>query len=293
MTALSCSVASGLDEPLAGTATEVQRWLCIEQPSAWGRDVLGDAVLGDELTKQLARRAKQAGARVQLIRRPGRASFGMTRTVFVSDRAGCRRFEVAALDELLELDFEGGTPVEHPVVLVCAHGKRDQCCARLGRPIAAELAQHFPDVWESSHTGGHRFAPALIVLPTGYTYGRLGISDSIEVVAAAGRGQVALRGLRGRASTSPIEQVAEVAVRREFGSTAADVVVEGTTVRLPDGSVWSVDVIEHKLPPRPKSCGEEPKSVKTLIATGIRPLLPANRGSAGTAGAMRGLSTSV
>lgn len=66
-------------------------------------------------------------------------------------------------------------------MLVCAHGKRDQCCAVLGRPIAARLSTEFGDtVWECSHTGGHRFAPSMILLPTGYTYGRLSAEQSAE-----------------------------------------------------------------------------------------------------------------
>ena len=40
--------------------------------------------------------------------------------------------------------------------------------------VTAALARVFPDeVWECTHLGGHRFAPTALVLPTGYSYGRL------------------------------------------------------------------------------------------------------------------------
>ncbi|MDJ0401814.1 sucrase ferredoxin, partial [Rhodococcus rhodochrous] len=72
-----------------------------------------------------------------------------------------------------------GAALQDPSALVCAHGKRDRCCAVRGRPIAAALTAAFgQDVWECSHTGGHRVAPSMIMLPTGYTSGRGDEDDS-------------------------------------------------------------------------------------------------------------------
>ena len=58
-------------------------------------------------------------------------------------------------------DLEVGDEVAGPIVLVCAHGRRDACCARLGPPLFDALAPHCPPdaLWQSSHLGGHRFAP--------------------------------------------------------------------------------------------------------------------------------------
>ncbi|MTE11665.1 sucrase ferredoxin [Nocardia aurantiaca] len=225
---MSCSTAA-LEVPLPGSATRVTGWLCVEQPGAWGRDVIGDEVLGPGITAELAARTKAAHVRPTLIRRPGRREFTGVRTVLLAssrpEGSWCERLEISDLRELLDLDLHLlngpapgiGATVTDPLVLVCAHGKRDQCCALLGRPIAASLSAAHPDrIWECSHTGGHRFAPAVIVLPTGLTYGRLDEDSAHAMLAAADKGEVSLTGLRGRSCYTPVEQVAEVAVRQRI-----------------------------------------------------------------------------
>ncbi|MFD7842123.1 sucrase ferredoxin [Nocardia sp. NPDC059764] len=225
---LSCSAAA-LEVPLPGSATRIPGWLCVEQPGAWGRDVIGDQVLGPDITPELAARTKAAHVRPTLIRRAGRREFTGVRTVLLAssrpEGSWCERFEITDLRELLDIDLhlvDGPAPgigaaVTDPLVLVCAHGKRDQCCALLGRPIAASLSAAHPErVWECSHTGGHRFAPAVIVLPTGLTYGRLDEDSAHAMLAAADKGEVSLTGLRGRSCYGPVEQVAEIAVRQRI-----------------------------------------------------------------------------
>lgn len=46
-----------------------------------------------------------------------------------------------------------------PTFLVCTHGKKDTCCAELGRPIMnAVTSVEETDMWECTHIGGDRFA---------------------------------------------------------------------------------------------------------------------------------------
>ncbi|MEU7143030.1 sucrase ferredoxin [Nocardia sp. NPDC046473] len=293
-----CSAAA-TGTPLPGTATEVTGWLCVEHPGAWGRDVIGDEVLGPELTPELAARTAAAHVRPTLIRRPGRNEFTGTRTVLLasSQPAGswCERFEITDLKQLLDIDLHLvngpppgiGVPVHDPLVLVCAHGKRDQCCALLGRPIAAELATKYPgQVWECSHTGGHRFAPALVLLPAGLTYGRLDIAAAEEMVEAARRGQVSLRGLRGRSCYPPLEQLAEVAVREQISAATDDLTVAPDLDSTPadptsagaalvthrDGRRWRVTACTIGFPPRQASCNAAAKPVTALAVDAIEQL---------------------
>ena len=284
--ALTCSAASAIDEPLPGTAAQVATWLCVEQPGGWGRDIIADGVLGQPLSAELGRRADAAGVRPMLIRRPGRVAPADSRTVLLAnsmpDATWCERLTVTDVNQLLDLDLSLlrgpapglGEPVTDPVILVCTHSKRDQCCALLGRPIAAGLARSYPDlVWECSHTGGHRFAPSLIVLPTGYTYGRVDIASSAGLVAAAVDGEVATVGLRGRSCYPAAGQVAEVAVRQTVPARADDLTVDltGTVpmVRHRDGRRWAVTVTTRALPPRPASCGAAAKPVSVVVAVDV------------------------
>jgi hypothetical protein len=295
-----CSAASAIDVPLPGTATRVTGWLCVEQPGAWGRDVIGDEVLGPEITAELAARTSAAHVRPTLIRRPGRNKFSGTRTVFIAgsrpEGSWCERFEITDLKQLLDLDLNLlngpqpgiGVPVRDPLILVCAHGKRDQCCALFGRPIAANLATDYPgQVWECSHTGGHRFAPAMVLLPSGLTYGRLDAAAAVEVVEAARRGAVSMTGLRGRSCYKPVEQVAELTVREQISAgiddltvhlvpdTEADATRTGTAVVTHrDGRRWRVTARSVALAPRQASCGAAPKPVTAVVADHIQVIAP-------------------
>ncbi|KAA0022718.1 sucrase ferredoxin [Antrihabitans cavernicola] len=286
---LTCSALSAVDEPLPGTAAHVKGWLCVEHPGAWGRDVLDDAVLGRNLSIELARRTAAADVRLMLIRRVGRTVPITHRTVLLANsrpsQSWCERMTITSLDQLLEIDLGRlggpapgiGAAVEAPPVLVCVHGKRDQCCARLGRPIAAALAQRFPAaVWECSHTGGHRFAPSMILLPSGYTYGRLDIERSGDVVKAAHGGEVSIDGLRGRSCYSAVGQAAEVAVRQTVLAGADDLtVIESSAdpvVVHRDGRRWAVKVTTEPLAPRPASCGAVLKPGEAVVVESVREL---------------------
>lgn len=290
--------AAAADIPLLGTAAHFTGWLCIEHPGAWGGDVIGDEVLGSEITAELAARTTAAQVRPTLIRRPGRNEFTGTRTVLlVSSRpegSWCERFEITDLRQLFDIDLhlvDGPAPgigvrVDDPVVLVCAHGKRDQCCALLGRPIAAALAADYPGrVWEASHTGGHRFAPAVVLLPSGLTYGRVDAPAAKAMLEAADVGEVSLTGLRGRGCYPPISQLAEVAVREQVPAGATDLTVQpdpaptsdptlagAAIVTHRDGRRWRVTARTVPAAPRQASCGAAPKPATYLEPAAVEQL---------------------
>jgi hypothetical protein len=99
----------------------------------------------------------------------------------------------------------GGAASSGPLFLVCAHGRRDRCCARFGVPLARELAGAYPaGVWESTHVGGHRFAANLVILPHGLYYGPVDAAAARDAIGAYARGEITARGYRGRAG-QPVE----------------------------------------------------------------------------------------
>ncbi|SDM19661.1 sucrase ferredoxin [Allokutzneria albata] len=279
-------------EPLAGTAPVAATWLCLEQPGPWGADALVDSHLDRRVGAELARRMKETGVRIVLIRRPGRhpdLHLPRPRRVYLaSTRPGAAwlaRHTVEDPEELLDLDLTGdeptfGTVTAAPLLLVCTNGKRDRCCALLGRPIAAELAaEHGEAIWESTHTGGHRFAPAVVALPTGYVHGRLDGPQTRELLKATTAGEMMLQGCRGRATWSRAGQVAELAVRSLTGDTTAAslrVVSESSdevSVRHADGRTWSVQLAPTPLPAWPNSCGKPPVAGTTFSVLDITQMI--------------------
>jgi hypothetical protein len=128
-----------------------------------------------------------------------------------------------------------------------------------------------PAVWEITHLGGHRFAPTAVVLPSGYSYGRLDAASATRVLADARSGRMTVDGCRGRSTWERPGQVAELAVREELGEVAQaalDVVSVTQTAAGPepawtvvveheDGRAYEVSVTgAHALVPRPESCGK-------------------------------------
>ncbi|MFD4632807.1 sucrase ferredoxin [Streptomyces sp. NPDC058284] len=296
----TCATASrDLDEPLAGTAATARTWLLLEQPGPWGAKALRSSHLDPEVGRALESAAEGTGVRVALIRRPGRHADRHTPTrqqVYVGHTAPGRTWLRGAATEdprrLLELDFAAlgagdhgdfGTPhTGAPLALVCTNGKRDRCCALLGRPLAAQLAASGEEeVWEITHLGGHRFSPTLLVLPHGYAYGRAHASGVKEILAAARTGRVVIEGCRGNSAWERPGQAAELAVRRaigEYATGALDVVrTDGTgphwevTVAHTDGRRWRVAVTRGvSLPPRPESCGAAIGSPARMDVTAVR-----------------------
>ena len=301
---LACSVRSAeLGEPLAGTAATQSAWLLLEQPGPWGRDAATESRLDPELGAELAGRTAGTGVRLALIRRPetGREHEPVRRRWFAASTHPARTWLATGLLEfptdLLRIDFaalDAGDRsavsglahsfVDQPVLGVCTNGKRDQCCATLGRKVAVAAdaldraacatpgggggAGRFaasnaassgastgdstddepvPSVWEITHVGGHKFSPTGVLLPSGYLYGRLDAARAARVLSDARRETVLLDGARGRCTWSRPGQAAELAVRAEIGErglTALTVASVERTSPEPNPA-WTV-VVEHE-----------------------------------------------
>jgi hypothetical protein len=221
----------------AGTAALMTSWLLIEQPGPWPADAL-ENVLTEAFPDGRMEQLRARGLRPLLIRTPGRHQRDQqaARTVFVASGVpGARwleRLTISDLSELADIDLEAvvdgraghGEPVAGPLFLACTHGAKDMCCAVLGRPVAAALAENHPGLsWEVSHVGGDRWAGNLLVVPDGFLHGQLTPAEAVLVAKDALKGQVQLEQLRGRtASPTQWTQYAEIAVRRHAGLRGLD-----------------------------------------------------------------------
>lgn len=297
----TCATLSAeLSEPLAATAAVAATWLLLEQSGPWGAKAPVESHLDTEVARALEGASGGTGVRVALIRRPGRHAdhhTGGRRQVIVAHTAPgaswVRRETVADPGELLGLDFaalgageHGGLGSAHqgdPLALVCTNGRRDRCCALLGRPLAAELAASgHSEVWEVTHLGGHRFSPTMLVLPYGYAYGRLTATSAKEVLEATADGRMTAEWCRGRSCWDRPGQAAELAVRRLVGEARADALTVAEQRELPegrrqvlvrhtgDGRAWEVEVAQGvSEPPRPESCGKAPGTPARMVVRSV------------------------
>jgi len=307
---ISCSdgsIAAG--EQLAGSAPNAVAWVALEQSGPWGPKALTDSHLDKDLGRAIEAVAATHHTRASLIRRPGRHADKHASTpadsrhllvafthpdntwllvgeldspeqVLLLDWAALQRGDLEAVRRslpALEQSFR-------PHLLVCTNGTRDVCCATKGRPVALGLAKLFTEnVWEVTHTSGHRLAPTTVLLPAGTLHGRLDIEAAAGVLRAAERGDTVLRGSRGRSTWPAAAQVAELAVRDETGEislTALAVTAHNETapqdwvteVRHVDGRTWQVHTTARASDvQRAESCGKALIPM-TYYVTALTPL---------------------
>jgi hypothetical protein len=257
-------------EPLTGTASTVTDWVLVEQPGAWGQDAVTHSDLPPMVGQHLRRQVEPVGARLLLIRRPGRDRGSHPRALYLvhsgPDAPWRRRLEFLDPFELLDLDVAaafadpGGRSTE-ALYAVCTNGKHDLCCAVKGFPLARAIAG-LGDVWHCSHVGGDRFAGNLVCFPEGLYYGRVTPADGPAVVAAHGRGEIVLAHFRGRSCQPFAVQAADHFVRTHRRLTRLrDVRLIGRSAT--DGAI--------------RCDFELPGAERVSVTVATRPALPARR----------------
>ncbi len=279
-------MAQSVGEPLAGSAPFASVWVLLEQPGPWGQKALTQSHLDPDIGRQLSDWAAGFPLRLGTIRRPGRHADEhhtiVERTLLIARTEPTAPWlwqaqltdprAIVDIDPAVLLDatdppaaLPAGKLLDH-ALLVCTNAKRDRCCALAGRPLVDAFATSHPGrVWETSHLGGHRFAPTLVSLPDGYLFGG---PDAGDLTVAA---------CRGRSSLPAAAQAAELAALAHWGVAQPRPleVVAGTPgefeVSRPGAS--SVTVTVERTPAaqqRPESCGREPVEWQRLNARVLR-----------------------
>jgi hypothetical protein len=296
---LFCSELSQANgESLEATASRVDHWLLVEYRGLWARDELGASLLApsvkEHLREQLARLRR---SRLLFVRRPerrGRSGLAVFYGRTSQRDAWFHALEVEAHEDLVELDVASaltgeaplpGRPLEHPLLVVCTHGKRDPCCARGGRPLYEGLREAADEgwVWQSTHVGGDRFAGNLVCFPEGVYYGRVTRLGALAVLAEHLAGRIALAAYRGRCCHSFPVQAAEREVRRRTGLRGiGDVLAEAVErvaadawrVRLlAEATAYEVDVTAEQGELTRLTCAAAmPRSPRRFVVRAVRTL---------------------
>ncbi|GIU84678.1 MAG: hypothetical protein KatS3mg008_1453 [Acidimicrobiales bacterium] len=268
-----------------GTATAVGSWLLVEWPLPWPPDAAEIPALAE-----VAHVAEGKGARLQLV---VPQSTEDKRTVVSYRRrerdgwfSGFEPFEVWA-DEHAVVEValgllseptqrvprgagdEGNRPA-HRIALVCTHGSRDVCCGSKGARVASEMLDD-PRILRTSHLGGHRFAPTVLVLPEGTLWAWMDAQTVRRVLDRRGDPRDVVHHLRGcTALTPPQVQAVDVALFSAHGWSWLDWDRRGEMLdeervrfeaRSPDGRVhaWTAKVSRSRSLPVPVCpVGEDP-----------------------------------
>ena len=291
---LACAVQSlSVAEPLYGTAPHARAWLFLEHTGPWGAKLIPESGLPSDIQTLLQSLKQTAHARISFIRRGGETPPPWRLWLWRADATEehCAQWRLPSLDALHNLPLRewlsGAQPLpeearcKEPHYLVCVNARRDACCGRLGPRLYRALRDLRADqVWMTTHVGGHRFAPNLLVLPYGLSYGRVHAPEhAAAIVQATEAHEVHLGLLRGRLSLPQPAQAAEHFLRLHTGQRALEAYTlawlreeEGLweAAFVQDDRGYLVHLRRQASPlKRSPSCGAAPQPVNRFVLQAI------------------------
>jgi len=201
-----CSVTSQANgEDPIGTAVTAQQWLFIEVPMPWAKNPWAGELA--ELLEVFREIERQPGLwrdlRILAIAPDKTDSTAGERHVFFYKKPGGAVYEYAQrhyhlpptqLCELVKAlvitrspeKFDAYLQPSSRALFVCTHTNYDLACGRFGTPLYRTLKKRYAkkaegidasvnalSVWQTTHFGGHNFAPTLIDFPVGQFWGHL------------------------------------------------------------------------------------------------------------------------
>jgi hypothetical protein len=245
-----CSHSSlQVNEPLPGTAPHGQVWMLLEYDGLWGKKAFEESKLPQPVKSYLHNLLEQIPSSKLLlirqhvarkvVRQAGRLAIDHKRqgirfflALAMEQKPLLYDFRLEKYEDLLDLDIVGAASrsesleenlSSHALLLICTNGRRDWCCARYGTSIYQETLQLTEEsdyplaIWQSSHVGGHRFAPNIVSFPKGLFYGRINKSELQDFLNHIQHGHVYTAKARGRACYLAPVQAAEIFLRQDLG----------------------------------------------------------------------------
>lgn len=220
----SCAeVSVALNEPMIGSAPQVGLWILLEVRDVWEPKNLESnslpSVAQAWLNDAMARgEAEGLMPRAQFIRHRRRPTDPLTVMTFREGEV--RRQEIGDYSELAAIDpFNQQMPRSEEILyFVCTHARRDVCCSREGLPTWQRLdTLSNGRAWQTTHLGGHRFAPNVLTFPTARSYGRVRVDEVDAFFAEIESGGVPVHFLRGNSALPPDAQACEPTILSKHG----------------------------------------------------------------------------
>lgn len=212
---------------MLGSAPQVGFWILLEVRDTWEAKNLENNDLPEVAKIWLDETVTRCDERdllprVQFIRHRRRSSDPLTLMTWHDGEL--RSQLIDGYEDLKEIDvLDTRAPAKQEVAyFVCTHAKRDMCCSRLGIPVWQRLDELSNGrAWQTTHLGGHRFAPNVLVLPSAHSYGRVALDQVDDFFNQIEQGDIAWDLLRGNAALPPEVQVCECAIQAEDGQFVA------------------------------------------------------------------------
>jgi len=279
------------DPTQAGSAVQVDVWLLIEYAYAWKPKALEDNILPSVVTATINRLSDEfkslgLNLRLQFIKQAA-SELASPRVYFADGRDhawqllttqlnGYNEFPHLTAIELLEGRQLGFIPSSDEIYLVCTNGQRDICCARFGRPLYSRLNEVYGDrIWQTTHIGGHRYAPNLLCLPSGFVYGFVSPEVGVNLVQDHDKQKLDVSRLRGRSHYPPHVQAGEIFSRLEHNllhrndlvCTSSPESKDRVRVQFVSAEAHDITLLKESVPNLATDCEANPKpSIKFSVS---------------------------
>ncbi len=238
-------VSVAQNEPMIGSAPQVGLWILLEVRDVWEPKNLETNTLPDAANQWIEDAMARGEAeglmpRTQFIRHRRRPSDPLTVMTFRDGEL--RKQEINDYSELSTIDpLASQMPLsKETVYFVCTHARRDICCSREGLPTWQRLdSLSNGRAWQTTHLGGHRFAPNVLTFPTARSYGRVRVNEVDKFFAEIEVGSVPTRFLRGNSALPPDAQACEPEILSNNGRYVS---LSGTNV------IYETESGTHTLP---------------------------------------------
>ena len=257
------------EDPI-GTAGTAEKWIVVEVPRPWKKDIwnhkpyfkplMGIVIELEQLEPDLSFRLMAIAPdkeysqpnyiRVFYYFRPGKMFSQYEKQEYLVPLSQLVPLVRAILIEPQQLpEFANYQQPTNDIreILVCTHTQVDTACGRYGTPLYTKLRKDYAPVsarklrvWQTSHFGGHKFAPTLIDFPSGRFWGHL--QPEVLDILIDQRGSLeALRPYyRGWSGLEQFEQIAEREIWMKEGWTWQNHPKSGYIVTKDRGSIVKI-----------------------------------------------------
>lgn len=258
-----CSLVSQANgEDPIGTAGTNDHWLIMEFPQPWSQNIFQEdpriqpllglfqfiVKQGVKLRPMLIARDREYShpgfTRVLYYYRQDRLFSQYEKQEFVVPQEQATCLVTAILKQLIQqpnnlLKFQQYQQQTNHIreLMVCTHAQVDLACGRFGTPLYRRLRQEHAlaareklRVWQTTHFGGHQFAPTLVDLPQGHLWGHLK-PEVLDLLVWRNDSVSNLRQYyRGWAGLTKFEQIAEREIWMQLGWSWLDYLKAGVVL---------------------------------------------------------------